>query len=98
MADEGTPSGGAASLSALYEAAIASGAAGDLGDAVRHGTQLLAALTETSGEQHPDTLAVAVLIASWRLGAGDVSGALNAIRALIPTATEVLGADRPTLF
>lgn len=87
---------GDASLSALQEAAIASSASGDLHNAVRLGTQLLTALTETSGGHHPDTLAMAVLLAGWRLNTGDVSGALTTARELIPTVTQVLGRDHPS--
>lgn len=94
--DDGDPSGSAAPISGLQEAALASAAAGDLHKALYYGTQLLAALGETLGEQHPDTLAVAVLIAGWQLNTGDVSGALAAIRQLIPTVTQVLGPDDPS--
>lgn len=93
---EADQSAGDASLGALQEAAMASSASGDLHNAVRLGTQLLTALTETSGEHHPDTLSMAVLLAGWRLNTGDVSSALTTVRELIPTATQLLGRDHPS--
>jgi hypothetical protein len=90
------PSSGAPSLSALQEDAMASATAGDLRNAVQVGAQLLAALTETAGEHHPDTLIVAVLLAGWRYNIGDVSTALTTVRELIPPATQVLGWDHPS--
>lgn len=75
---------------------MASAAAGDLEKALRLGTELQTGHTETLGPYHPDTLAVAALVASWRLRAGDVSGAVDAVRPMVPIATKVLGADHPT--
>ena len=90
------PAPGAPSLNALQEAAMASATAGDLHSAVQLGTQLLTALAETAGENHPDTLMIAVLLAGWRLNIGDVPSALSAARELLPTATQVLGPDHPS--
>ncbi len=86
----------ATSLSRLYEAAVARAAAGDLPDALRLGHQLLAACTETYGDEHPETLGTAILVASWRLTGGDVSGGLDMIRHLVPVATRVIGAEHPS--
>lgn len=83
----------ATSLSRLYEAAVARAAAGDLPDALRLGHQLLAACTEIYGDEHPETLGTAILVASWRLTGGDVSGGLDMIRHLVPVATRVIGAE-----
>ena len=94
--DDGDSSGAAAALSELYEAAMASAAAGDLESAVRLGTELHTARAVALGPYHPDTLAVAALVGSWRLGTGDVSGAVDVVRPLVPIATTVLGADHPS--
>jgi hypothetical protein len=96
VANDEELSSGATSPTALYEAATASAAAGDFDNALRYGAQFVALHTEANGERHPDTLAIAALIPSWRLGAGDVSGALAAARETVPTAIEVLGADHPS--
>ncbi len=93
---QAAPSAGDAALSALQEAAMASSASGDLPNAVQLGTQLLTVLTETSGEHHPDTLGMAVLLAGWRLNAGEVASAVTTVRELIPTVTQVLGRDHPS--
>lgn len=83
-------------LSTLYEAATASAAAGEFDNALRYGAELLAARTEAMGDRHPETLMIAALIPSWRLGVGDASGALQAAREIVPIATEVLGAAHPS--
>ncbi len=79
----------------MYEAAVASAAAGDLQGALGLGDQVLAACTETYGDEHPETLGTATLVSSWRLTVGDVAAGLDMIRTVVPTATRVLGAEHP---
>ncbi|MBU9766929.1 hypothetical protein FR943_24180 [Mycobacterium sp. TNTM28] len=54
--------------------------------------EVLEARRATLGNDHPDTLAVAWLVASWRHNLGE-AGAVEALRDLLPTMMRVLGAE-----
>lgn len=87
-----------ASLNALLAVAAARQNAGDLRGALRNAIEVHEARRTTLGNDHPDTLAVAWLVVSWRYELGE-AGAVEAIRDLLPTMRRVLGPEhRDTLW
>lgn len=81
-----------ASLSALLAVAAERQSAGDLRGALRNANEVLEARRTSLGNDHPDTLAVAWLVVSWRYNLGE-AGSVEAVRELLPTMTRVLGAE-----
>ncbi|MGW4100512.1 hypothetical protein [Mycobacterium sp. NPDC004974] len=88
----------AAPLNALLTVAAERQSAGDLRGALHNAIEVLEARRTTLGNDHPDTLAVAWLVVSWRHDLGE-AGAIEALRDLLPTMIRVLGAEhRDTLW
>lgn len=83
-----------APLNALLAEAAARHSAGDLQGALRQAVEVLEARRTTLGNDHPDSLAVAWLVVSWRHDLGD-AGAVEDLRDLLPTMARVLGAEHP---
>ncbi len=87
-----------APLNALLAVAAARQSAGDLRGALRDAIEVHNARHAALGNDHPDTLAVAWLVVSWKYELGE-AGAIEALRELFPTMRRVLGAEhRDTLW
>lgn len=85
-------------LAALLTLATARRNAGDHDGAVRDAGEVLVARRQTLGAEHPDTLALATLVANWRFNLGD-AGAVDTLRELVPVMTRILGDEhRDTLW
>ena len=71
------------------------GASGNYTAALAVQRQVLHAREETLGAEHPDTLAVRVILAWWTGEAGDAAGARDQFAALLPVRERVSGAEHP---
>lgn len=90
MSDEASDD--AAPLNALLAEAAARQTAGDLREALRNAIEVLEARRTILGDDHPDTLAVAWLVVSWRHALGEAR-AVEDLRDLLPTMARVLGTE-----
>lgn len=80
-------------LTALLAVASARWGGGDSLGAVHDAGDVWAARRDLLGDEHPDTLVVAGLVAMWRYHRGD-EGAVGELRELVPVMARVLGAEQ----
>ena len=77
----------------MYQLARYLGASGSYAAALAVQRQVLDAIEETRGAEHPDTLTARANLASWTGEAGDAAGARDQYAALVPVRERVSGAE-----
>ena len=79
----------------MYQLARYLGASGSYAAALAVQRQVLDAIEETRGAEHPDTLTARANLASWTGEAGDAAGARDQFAALLPVRERVSGRRAP---